>query len=130
MTPTARTLAELRRNGWTCQTVEYWNAFTKRRRDLFSVIDIVAVRADAPGCFGVQATSAANISARLTKARNTPELRTWLQAGNRFAVVGWAKRRATVRNLFGKEKRGRELWQPIWREVTLETLAAAEGVPI
>ena len=112
-TPTARTMAELRKHGWTCQIVERWNSFTHHRVDLFGVIDVVAVKPDARGVFGVQATATSCISSRMKKCADSAELRVWLAAGNRFAVVGWSKRGAR-----GKRK----TWQPVWRELTLEGL--------
>ena len=36
--PTQRTLKYLRDKGYTAQVVEHWNAFAKRRIDLFGVI--------------------------------------------------------------------------------------------
>jgi len=42
-TPTQRTLAELKRRGWTRQVVEHWQSFSRRRIDLFGVIDVVAL---------------------------------------------------------------------------------------
>jgi hypothetical protein len=60
------------------------------RRDLFHCVDLVALDGQ-PGSLGIQATSGANAAARLTKARELPELRAWLAAGNRFQVWGWRK---------------------------------------
>ncbi|HEY3319590.1 MAG TPA: hypothetical protein VGP72_03835 [Planctomycetota bacterium] len=118
MTPTARTLAELRAHGWTAQVVEHWNSFAHIRQDLFGVIDIVAV-APGRGFFGVQATSSTNISTRVAKSKAEPRLKTWLEAGGRFAVVGWGKR---------GPRGGRKTWQPIWREIVLEQLATSPGI--
>jgi hypothetical protein len=86
VSPTQRTLAHLRKDGWRVQVVEHWNAFARRRIDLFGVIDLVAVR---PGeTLGVQATSGANVSARVSKSRESEGLRAWLEAGNTFRVFG------------------------------------------
>jgi len=94
MTPTQRTLQELRRRGYVAQVVERWNAFAKIRQDLFGFIDIVAVKSNENGVLGVQATSTGNVPSRIQKASLSPNLSVWLQAGNRFAVWGWAKRGA------------------------------------
>jgi hypothetical protein len=89
VSPTQRTLAHLRKDGWRVQVVEHWNHFARRRIDLFGVIDLVAVR---PGeTLGVQATSGANVSARVSKSRESEGLRAWLEAGNTFRVFGWRK---------------------------------------
>jgi hypothetical protein len=92
MTPTARTLTLLRREGFTAGVVERWLPYARMRSDLFGCMDVVAVRGGEPGVLGVQATTAANLAARLKKAKQQPELRAWLAAGNRFAVFAWHKR--------------------------------------
>jgi hypothetical protein len=43
MTPTQRALAECKKRGWQAQVVEKWIPHTRRRLDLFGVIDIVAL---------------------------------------------------------------------------------------
>ncbi len=87
--PTQRTLAKLRADGWTCQVVEHWNPFSRTRLDLFGVIDIVAVR---PGAIlGVQCTSMDNLSKRIAKAKAEPRLQAWLEAGGLFECHGWRK---------------------------------------
>ena len=42
-TPTARTLAAMRREGWTVQVVERWNPHARIRQDLFGWADLLAV---------------------------------------------------------------------------------------
>jgi hypothetical protein len=46
---------------------------------------------DEPGVLGVQCTTRGHLSSRLEKAVALPALRTWLSAGNRFEVDGWAQ---------------------------------------
>lgn len=94
MSPTQRSLKHLREQGYTAQVVERWNAWAKVRVDLFSWIDIVAIRHDRTGVLGVQCTSDSNVAARLAKARVTNELGTWLAAGNRLVIHGWGKKGA------------------------------------
>ena len=108
--PTVRSLALLRSTGWTVQVVEHWNAFSKRRVDLFGCIDILAVKAGA-GCLGVQACVVGDQSKRMKKALAEPRLRAWLEAGNHFEVWGWGKH--------GKEG-ARKLWTVTRRPVTLD----------
>lgn len=113
MSPTARTLKWLREEGYFAQVVERFNSFSKKRVDLFSCIDIVAISSVWNGVLGIQATSTGNVSARIKKSIACPELRVWLQAGNRFEVVGWSK----------KGPRGkRKLWTMVRKEITLEDL--------
>ena len=92
MTPTARSLALLRRRGYVVDVAERWIPGANIRRDLFGCIDVAAVHRDERGVLGIQATTAGNAAARLSKARALPALGTWLAAGNRFEVWGWAKR--------------------------------------
>ena len=93
MTPTARSLARLRRAGALAQVVERYNPHAKRRVDLFGFIDIVALDGK-PGTLGVQTTSADHISHRLAKLREecAAAMTRWLEAGNRLVIHGWAKR--------------------------------------
>lgn len=88
----------------------------RRRRDLFGVVDILAVNgAEMIGCLGVQATSdnGGNHSAHVKKAIAEPQLRAWLEAGNRFEVWSWKKSGAR-----GKAKR----WGVRMQSVKLEEL--------
>lgn len=99
MTPTQRSLARLKSQGYFTQVVEKWNPFARIRQDLFGAIDILAVRANMNGCIGIQTTTMGNVQARLTKAAALPAIRAFIMAGNRFEVWGWAKR-----GLRGKRK--------------------------
>lgn len=89
--PTQRTLKYLRDQGYKADVVEYWNSFARVRRDLFGIIDIVAVKIGCPGVLGVQATSYSNVSARIRKAKENTTLPVWIAAGNPFVIHGWRK---------------------------------------
>ena len=93
MTPTARSLAHLRKAGAIAEIVERWNPYVKRRHDLFKFIDVLALDA-APGTLGVQTTTTDHISHRLAKLRDecADTMRLWLTRGNRLVIHGWAKR--------------------------------------
>ena len=41
--PTTRSLAQLRERGYQVWVVEYWNAFSRKRVDLFGIFDILGV---------------------------------------------------------------------------------------
>ena len=94
MSPTARSLQYLRDCGHVAAVVERWLPHANVRKDLFGIIDVVAVRPQEQGVLGVQATSLPNVGTRLAKAQSLPELRIWLRSGNRFAVHGWYQRAA------------------------------------
>ena len=58
-TPTARTLATMRQEGWTVQVVERWNPHARIRQDLFGWADLLAVHPGVDAaphlpCAGVQ----------------------------------------------------------------------------
>jgi len=113
VTPTARSLAHLRKSGALAGVVERYNIFAKRRFDLFGFIDVIAVWGGSPGStLGVQATTTENISHRLDKLRTDcePSMTRWLEAGNRLVIHGWSR----------KGPRGkRKVWTLTEREVTL-----------
>ncbi len=89
--PTSRSLALLRADGYTVARVEHWNPHARVRQDLFGVYDILAIRADAVGVLGVQTTSASNLGARRKKLTDCPAVRIWLQGGNAVELHGWQK---------------------------------------
>ena len=89
MSPTQRSLRKLRDLGYTCAVVANWNSHAHIRQDLFGCIDILAVR---PGeILGVQATTAPNAAAHVTKAKAEPRLWLWLEARCLFEVWAWRK---------------------------------------
>jgi hypothetical protein len=92
VSPAARSLKLLRQCGHQADVSERWLPRLNVRRDLFHCIDIIAVRLGEQGVLGVQSTTAGNLGARLKKARQQPELKTWLATGNRYQVHGWSKR--------------------------------------
>lgn len=89
VTPTQRTLAELRRQGFLAGVVERWNPHARVRQDLFGIVDVLAV--SAAGTLAIQATSGAHVAARLAKLREAPALPQVLAAGWRLEVWGWRK---------------------------------------
>lgn len=90
MSPTARSLAECKRRGYPAQVVERFCIYSKRRIDLFGVIDIVAITPD--GILGIQACAGSSHATRRTKALAEPRMHAWVEAGGLFAVWSWAKR--------------------------------------
>ena len=106
--PTQRSLALLKKDGYSAQVVERFNPYAHVRVDLFGFIDIVAVGNGST--IGIQTTSAVNMSARVKKILLIPESKIWLECGNKIVVHGWAKKGA-------KDKR--KLWCVNTKEVTL-----------
>jgi hypothetical protein len=94
VSPTALTMKYLRECGYLVDIAERWIPGAEIRRDLFHVIDLVAIMPDEP-ILAVQATSLSNVSARVNKAQASQELAVWLKTGHaRFQVFGWTLRGA------------------------------------
>jgi hypothetical protein len=87
---TEKTIALLRKQGWQAENVERWNNFAKKRKDLFGVIDIVAIREGET--LGIQATEGMNNkSNRVKKIKASAKAEMWKLAGNRLEVWTWRK---------------------------------------
>ena len=91
ISPTDRTLAYLRKQGYLAAVVEKWVPGANIRQDLFGFADVLAVHQVAKEFLLVQTTTAGNFSSRMKKAKGRPELGIWLQAGGKFEVHGWSK---------------------------------------
>lgn len=87
-TPTKVSLALLKKEGYVAEVVEHWIPKMNIRRDLFGIIDILAIKEGQFGAFGIQCTSKANISSRIKKAMSNPKILLWLKTGNTFEVWG------------------------------------------
>ena len=88
--PTQRSLAYCRKNGWTVAVVERWNPFAKIRQDLFGCIDILVLDDLEQGPLAAQVTSGSGHSARKKKSLLEPRLEMWLKAPARFEVWSWS----------------------------------------
>jgi hypothetical protein len=88
--PTQRSLKHLRDAGCVAQVVEYWNGFSRKRVDLFTIIDIVALSPDGE-TIGVQATSLSNVSARVRKIADCEALVALRKCGWKILCHGWGK---------------------------------------
>jgi hypothetical protein len=108
--PTQRSLAKLRAEGWLVAITEHWNQYARVRQDLFGFIDLLAVRGNET--LAVQTTSGSNVSARLEKIRATQAASLWLESPTRKIVIhGWRK---------VGERGKRKLWE--CREVEVEQI--------
>ena len=114
--PTQRTLAWCRDQGWLAQVVEYWNPHTKTRRDLYGFIDIVCLDPTNHAIIGIQATSTGNQSARVRKIQGecAEQARLWLTCHGKLLVIGWRKYAKKV---------DRRSWRETVTELSLKDLA-------
>jgi hypothetical protein len=105
LSPTQRTLAALKDDGWECAVVEKWIPRARVRKDLFGVIDIIAI-GGARGILGVQSTGqdyAGHYKKMMTE--KAQECLRWLQSGGGLELWSWRK---------VKLERGQsgEVWEP------------------
>lgn len=97
MTPTELSLRHLRKDGWLVDVCERWvpnpvHPGGGQRRDLFGLIDLVAIRGTQT--LGVQTTTVTNVNAHLLKMtddEHRPRLADLFVAGWIIVVHGWRK---------------------------------------
>lgn len=87
--PTQLSLKIMRGQGYTCAITEHWNAFDRKRHDLFGFIDLLCIRKNE--VVGIQTTSASNVSARVKKITSHENVGFVRDAGIQIFVHGWAK---------------------------------------
>jgi len=114
MTPTQRTLAKLKADGYKAGIVERFIPRRNIRIDLFNIIDIIAIE---PGeILGVQSTGSAFSEHwhKLTEDK-AQESYDWIKAGGILELWGWRKL---------KVKRGGKAmrWEPRIKQITIHDL--------
>jgi carbonic anhydrase len=94
-TPHSKRLLES--EGYLVDTVERWIPGANIRKDLWGMVDILAIRENE--VLGVQVTSHTNVAARINKIMAHPNLPLVRKAGIRIEVHGWknTKGKWTVR---------------------------------
>lgn len=133
----------LEAKGWHVWITEVWNSWAHIRQDAYGLHDLIAVRHDSPGVWGINACEDNGaVQAHCDKYTNgwyhekkkvqmppNPHLPVWLSAGNRFSIFGWGKRSSDGRG-------SRKVWTlrvvefyldgaaVKWREVTEEPIPA------
>lgn len=91
MSPTQRSLAHLRKAGYTVAIVEHFNHIIRIRQDLFGFADLLAFRQGVPPML-VQTTDATSASKRRAKILANPIARSWVMAGFEIVLHAWGKR--------------------------------------
>jgi hypothetical protein len=84
-----KVLQKLRDEGWHATSVDYWDAFTRRSKDLFQCIDVLAV--GPQGTIAIQVTSRANMSARRKKILEAEAYPHMVAAGWVIEVWGYSQ---------------------------------------
>lgn len=84
-----KTLTWMKKQGWRIGFASSWNAFSRRRHDLFGFIDYVGL--DGQNIFAVQSTSYNDHSPHLHKI--TGECREaakdWIRGGGEILLISW-----------------------------------------
>lgn len=92
MTLTLRSRKLLESQGYTVATVEHYNAYTKRKHDLYGCIDLLAIGNGET--LAIQVTSKSNMSARIHKIEDAIALPEMLRSKWRVIVHGWVKNKS------------------------------------
>lgn len=82
-----KVLQKLREEGWHATSVDYWDAFTRRSKDLFQCIDVLGV--GPAGTIAIQVTSRANMSARRKKVLESEAYPHMVEAGWTIEIWGY-----------------------------------------
>jgi hypothetical protein len=93
--PTQLSLKHLRKTCDLVQVVEHWNPHCRIRQDLYGIIDILAL--SGAETVAVQSTTWGNVSARIKKMRESPNIDAIRKAGWKILVHGWRKNPLTKR---------------------------------
>lgn len=88
LSPTQRSLAYLRDEGYLVSVVERWNPHARIRQDLWGWCDLLAIRKGE--VLAVQVTASA-VSARIKKIQESDTIAVVRDAGIRVVVHGWRK---------------------------------------
>jgi hypothetical protein len=120
LSPTQRTIRELKNNGRRCAIVEKWNPYVGThgiRQDLFGIIDIISLDPER-GVIGVQCCSGSGFNKHYKKIteEHAQETIDWLSTpGTALEIWGWRKLKA---------KRGGKamVWRPRIKEITIEDI--------
>lgn len=92
---TARALIECRRRGWTAGLVERRLPRTWTTVDFLGFADVLALDGE-PGVYAIQACGGgSDASKHVANLETIPELRLWLERGNRCAI--WSFRKVKVK---------------------------------
>ena len=123
LSPTQRTLRELRSMGRVCGIVERFNSHAGPfgvRQDLCGFIDLIALDPER-GIVGVQCCAGSGHAAHRRKILEecTQEAIEWLRCGGKIELWSWSKR---------KLKRGGKAmrWMPRVEEITMEAISGGQ----
>jgi hypothetical protein len=110
--PTKRTLALLRKQGFVAEVVERRVPGCLVSRDLFGIADVLAIHPEQYVVLLIQATTADHFADRLRRVQGQPVLPSLLAAGVRVEI--WAGGKGVVDGMCGVKRSSLDVWKPSW----------------
>lgn len=77
--------------GYVYAKTEHWNAFCKRRMDLFGFADAIAFLPGSLDVVLIQITTWTNASSRRNKIKASEIAMAWMNGGRKIHLVTWEK---------------------------------------
>ena len=91
-------MAFMREKNYLVEKVEFWNSFSKTRKDLFDILDLLCIDKTGGKEFttvGVQVTTMGQRNPHLKKMKASKNLELLKQAGWRIELHSWRKLKKT-----------------------------------
>lgn len=88
-TTVQRTLEALRKQGLFVTVASWWNPFSRTRKDLFGIFDLLAIDPVNRRTIGVQVTTKAAASAHRKKIKESEGFALWQDVGNEIWLISW-----------------------------------------
>ena len=85
----------LREDGWVVEKVEFWNPFSRTRKDLFDILDLLCIHKQTGKTMGVQVTTMGKKNPHILKMTSSKNLSLLLQAGWKIQLHSWRKLKKT-----------------------------------
>ena len=93
--PLQRSMKLLREEGFHVEKVEFWNAFSKTRKDLFGILDLLAIDPVTGHTLGVQVTTLGQRNPHLRKIKASKNYHLLKQADWAIELHSWRKLKAS-----------------------------------
>lgn len=93
MSPTQRSIAELKRLGYAVATLERWNQWARRRQDVFGA-DLLGLPMESGPALAVQCSTGSHHSARRKKLHDEGYAALWKNGRVQVEVWSWRKQGA------------------------------------
>ena len=91
MSPLQRSMALMREKNYLVEKVEFWNSWSKTRKDLFDILDLLCIDKTGGRTVGVQVTTMGQKQPHVRKIKASKHLPILLKAGWRIHLHSWRK---------------------------------------